>query len=241
MMPEVSSASENPAAKPKRRKSGVVVPHAPAWHQRLVAWLVFLSIRALTMTFRYRWDKSIEVLESPPAGPLIFCTWHNRLLLSMEAYRFFKKTTPRKGMAAMVSASRDGGLLAAILERFKVQPVRGSSSRRGPQALLELTTWGERGYDLAITPDGPRGPSGIVQEGVLSLAQVTGYPIVPFSFHARRKIRFKSWDRFQVPLPFARCDMKAGAAVSVPRGLTDAEREAVRKKLEQTLREISVD
>lgn len=241
MMPEVSSAPENPATRPKRRKSGVVVPHAPAWYQRLVAWVVFLSVRALTLTLRCRWDERTEVLERPPAGPVIFCVWHNRLLLSMEAYRAFKKTCPRRGMAAMVSASRDGGLLAAILERFKVQPVRGSSSRRGHQALLELTTWGERGYDLAITPDGPRGPSGVVQEGVLSLAQVTGYPIVMFSYHASKKIRFKSWDRFQVPLPFTRCDMKAAAPVTVPRELTDAEREAVRRKLEETLRGISVD
>ena len=79
----------------------------------------------------------------------------------------------------MVSASRDGGILAGILEQFGVKPVRGSSSRRGPQALLEMTTWAERGYDLAITPDGPRGPRYKVQEGVISAAQLTGLPIVP--------------------------------------------------------------
>ena len=84
-------------------------------------------------------------------------------------------------MAAMVSASKDGGFLASILECFGVQPVRGSSSRRGPQALLELTGWAERGYDLAITPDGPRGPRYVVQEGIIALAQVTGLPIVPAS------------------------------------------------------------
>ena len=75
----------------------------------------------------------------------------------------------------------------------------------------------------------------------MSLAQVTGYPIVPFSYHARWKIRFNSWDRFQIPLPFSRCEMKAAPAVSVPRDLTDAERQIVRRKLEQTLQEISVD
>ena len=114
----------------------------------------------------FKWDDRAGWLKNPPTGPVIFCIWHNRLVLSMEGYRIFQKASPRKGMAAMVSASRDGGLLTAILERFKVQPVRGSSSRRGPQALLELITWGERGYDLAITPDGPRGPCGVVQEGV---------------------------------------------------------------------------
>ena len=82
-------------------------------------------------------------------------------------------------MAALVSASKDGGFLSGILELFGVQPVRGSSSRRGPQALLELTTWAERGHDLTITPDGPRGPCYQVQDGVMSLAQLTGLPIVP--------------------------------------------------------------
>ena len=82
----------------------------------------------------------------------------------------------------MVSASKDGAFLTSILECFQVQPVRGSSSRRGPQALLELTTWAERGYDLALTPDGPRGPRYVVQEGVMSLAQLTGLPIIAASY-----------------------------------------------------------
>ena len=74
-------------------------------------------------------------------------------------------------MAALVSASGDGGLLARVLELFRVQPVRGSSSRRGPQALRELTTWARRGFDLAITPDGPRGPCYVVDEGVIAAAR----------------------------------------------------------------------
>jgi len=144
-------------------------------------------------------------------------------------------------MAAMVSASKDGALLAAILQAFKVQPVRGSSSRRGRQALLELTTWAERGYDLAITPDGPRGPCYLVQEGVMYLAQVTGLPIIPFSYHLTLKLRPNSWDRFQIPLPFSRCHMILEKPVRVPREATDEQREELRQHLERTLREISKD
>ncbi|HOC49758.1 MAG TPA: lysophospholipid acyltransferase family protein, partial [Verrucomicrobiota bacterium] len=138
-------------------------------------------------------------------------------------------------------ASRDGALLAAILECFGVQPVRGSSSRRGPQALLELSGWAERGYDLAITPDGPRGPCYVVQEGVIGLAQVTGLPIVPASCRLGRKVRLRSWDGFQVPLPFSRCDVVIGAPVRVPRDAAEAEREALRQGLERTLRELGGD
>ena len=122
-----------------------------------------------------------------------------------------------------------------------MQPVRGSSSRRGPQALLELTTWAERGYDLAITPDGPRGPRYIVQQGPMSLAQLTGRPIFPFGFQAHWKIQLKSWDAFQIPLPFSRCDLCIGPPVHVPREATDAQREELRLQLEQTLKSISRD
>jgi lysophospholipid acyltransferase (LPLAT)-like uncharacterized protein len=141
----------------------------------------------------------------------------------------------------MVSASRDGGLLSRVLELFGVQPVRGSSSRRGAQALREMVSWAVAGYDLAITPDGPRGPCYEVQEGVISTAQLTGLAVVPVSYYLNWKIRAKSWDRFQIPLPFTRCDVFVGKPIRVPREASDAERELLRKELERALREISRD
>jgi len=227
---------------PKKRQSGVVVPHAPRWHQRLGAWLVYLALRGVAATLRYAWVDHSCFFEKPPAGQAIYCIWHNRLALCMtEYYGYPRRRNQAAGLAALVSASKDGAFLAAILECFGVQPVRGSSSRRGPQALRELTSWAERGYDLAITPDGPRGPCYIVQEGVVLLAQITGLPVMPASYHLSRKIRAKSWDRFQVPLPFARCEMVFGKPVRVPREASDVEREALRKQLEAELRAITRD
>jgi lysophospholipid acyltransferase (LPLAT)-like uncharacterized protein len=107
--------------------------------------------------------------------------------------------------------------------------------------MLEMTTWAEHGYDLAITPDGPRGPRYVVQDGVMSLAQVTGLPIVPFSYNLNWKISIKSWDRFQIPLPFSRCEMNFAKPIRVPREATDAEREELRQRLETSLRGISRD
>jgi lysophospholipid acyltransferase (LPLAT)-like uncharacterized protein len=229
----------------KRRRansSGVVVPHAPNLRQRLAAWFVFGLVRTVAATLRYRLDDRSGHFDGGDAGPVIFAVWHNRLALSLIAYyRYFRSRSQTPGMAAMVSASRDGGLLTAILERFKVQPVRGSTSRRGPQALLELTSWAERGYDLAITPDGPRGPCYIVQDGAMSLAQLTGLPILPFSYHLSWKIRPRSWDRFQIPLPFSRCEMILGKPVRVPRETSDTEREQLRQQLERALKSISRD
>ena len=222
--------------------SRIVVPHEPRWHQRLGAWLVFLLVRTVSVTLRYRWTDRSGYFTGPAADPAIYCVWHNRLALCLEAYfGYAKKHNQTPGMAAMVSASKDGAFLAAILQCFKVQPVRGSSSRRGPQALLELTTWSERGYDLAITPDGPRGPAYVVQEGAMSLAQLTGLPVIPVSYYLGWKIRLKSWDRFQIPLPFSRCEVIFEKPVYVPRSASDAEREALRQHLERTLKDISRD
>jgi lysophospholipid acyltransferase (LPLAT)-like uncharacterized protein len=223
-------------------KTGVIVPHSPKWRQRLAAWIIWAVLRLIAATLRYRINDSHGFLERKGAGQAIYCVWHNRLALCMKLYfTFARECRSKAGFAGLVSASRDGAFLAAILERFGVQPVRGSSSRRGPQALLELRTWAARGYDLAITPDGPRGPRYVVQEGVMSLAQITGLPIVPASYHLSWKIRLKSWDGFQIPLPFSRCEVFSGRIIHVSREATDAEREELRKQLETELRTISSD
>ena len=216
-----ADADVNPSPKCRSRNRGVVVPHTPKWHQRLrrvgdlcldphgfghVALSVERPLRILSLR-RY------------PAGDLLRLAQPARAF-DDGIFQLCEKHNHTPGLAAMVSASKDGGFLAGILECFNVQPVRGSSSRRGPQALLELTTWAERGYDLAITPDGPRGPCYVVQEGVMSLAQVTGLPIVPVSYHVNWKIRVNSWDRFQIPLPFSRCEMIYAKPIFVPREAT---------------------
>jgi len=237
------STTQMPDAKTKIRKSGgVVVAHKTKWHQRVGAWLIYAVIRIVSATLRYRWLDRSDFINVPIPGPAIYCIWHNRLALSMPAYYcYIQKYRRTSGLAAMVSASKDGGFLAGILERFNVQPVRGSSSRRGPQALLELTTWAERGYDLAITPDGPRGPRYQIQDGITSLAQLTGLPIVPVALNLNWKISLKSWDRFQIPLPFARCEVCVGKLFHVPADASDAAREELRRQLETELRAITRD
>ncbi|MBU6402461.1 MAG: lysophospholipid acyltransferase family protein [Verrucomicrobia bacterium] len=229
-------------AAPASRSSGVVVPHQAKWSQRVAAAVAFALIRTIAATLRFDWHDESGLFGGESAGRVIFCVWHNRLALSLIMYRrYVQRRQPRRRMAALVSASRDGGLLARILEHFAVEPVRGSSSRRGPQALLELTTWSERGYDLAITPDGPRGPCYVVQDGVMALGQLSGLPIVPVSYHLSWKWRMRSWDRFQVPLPFARVGVRLGVPVRVPPEATDTQREALRVELETALRAITAD
>jgi lysophospholipid acyltransferase (LPLAT)-like uncharacterized protein len=226
----------------KGKQSGIVVPNQPRWFHWILAWLIFAAIRLLSATLRYHWQDNSGHFDKGFGGQAIYCVWHNRLALCMTAYAAYADRR-KKGsrMAAMVSASKDGAFLAAILECFNVLPVRGSTSRRGPQALLELTSLAERGFDLAITPDGPRGPCYQVQDGAMSLAQITGLPIIPFSFFVKWKLRLNSWDRFQIPLPFSYCEMRAAKPVYVPRDATDEERAELRRQLESRLRELSRD
>lgn len=224
------------------RSSRVVVPHATRWHQHLAARVVYAFIRIISVTLRYKWTDRSGFFAGGQAGPAVYCVWHNRLALCMTIYfGYIKKHNQTAGLSVMVSASRDGGFLAGILECFGIQPVRGSTSRRGHQALRELTTWARRGYDLAITPDGPRGPRYIVQEGIIALAQVTELAIVPVSYNLQWKIQLKSWDKFQVPLPFSRCEMIFEKPIRVPRHSSESDREKFRLQLEEALKSISVD
>jgi len=217
-------------------RTGVVVPHKPNRAQRLVARTVLLAERLLALSLRCEWRDHSGLTEAPDSPPVIFCLWHNRLAISMIVHRRF----PRK-LAALISASKDGALLAAIMGSFGVEQVRGSSSRRGPQALLEMSSHAQSGYDLAVTPDGPRGPRYVVQQGVISLAQVTGLPIIPVTCKIQPKICVNSWDRFQIPVPFAKCEFILSEPIFVPREADQAGREERRVELETRLRESSRD
>lgn len=237
---DCGSNSPAPTCRPARR-SGPVVPHGLSWGRQCLAAVVYGLIRLTGLTLRRRLEIH-PAFQEAARGPVIFCVWHNRLPLCLIVYRLLLpiRNRPHR-MAAMVSASRDGAVVARILELFGVQPVRGSTSRRGPQALLELTTWAERDYDLALTPDGPRGPRYEVQPGPILLARLTGLPVIPVSYRLGWKIRLNTWDRFQVPLPGSRFEIKVGAPLWVPRDGSEPAMESLRLQLQEQLRSITED
>jgi len=222
-------------------KSRVIRPRPLRWHQRLLAFLAYAILEVIGATVRVRFQSSLGIESLPLHGPVIFSIWHNNLALSPVLHRDLTKERRRRALpvcqlAALVSASRDGGILSRIFENFGVQPVRGSSSRRGAQALRELTTWAKKGHDLALTPDGPRGPCYKVQSGVISLAQLTDLPIIPVAIRLQWKVRLRSWDRFQVPIPFSICEVVIAERMLVPREADEAERESLRMELENRMR-----
>ncbi|MGV3531569.1 MAG: lysophospholipid acyltransferase family protein [Chthoniobacteraceae bacterium] len=194
------------------------------------SWLV----RALGATLRFETDDRAGFFALAKKGPCLFVFWHNRILAVPSYYERVCRRDPP--MVVLTSASRDGGLLAAFVKRFGVDSVRGSSSKRGAAALLQLTAELERGMGVIITPDGPRGPRYVLGPGVIFLSQKTGTPILPIQVVYSRYWELKSWDRFRIPKPFSRVRMILHPFHQVPAELDDAGFEAERARLETVLR-----
>jgi len=217
----------------------VVIPNKASLGQRLAAGVLYVLLRLLRFTWRVHFSDPHGVLDAAADRPFILCAWHNRIIYALfAAHDVIRPRTSRK-VAAMVSASRDGAFAVEVLHTFGIVPVRGSTSRRGSQALLESARQAKAGLHLAITPDGPRGPVHEIQQGILSLGQVTGLPIVPLGCVARRKVRFNSWDRFQLPWPLTRCDVVFGEPLAVPRKVTDGQRSALGEELKRRMEAIN--
>ena len=145
------------------------------------------------------------------------------------------------GIHGFVSQSRDGELLARTLRYFGYASVRGSSSRGGFAGMRGLLNALRDGHDVGLAPDGPRGPAGIVQKGVVALAQLSGAPIRPVAWSASRVWRAKSWDRFVIPKPFSRGSVVWGPPVRVPREASEGQLESLRLKVQNLLGEVTVE
>ena len=170
--------------------------------QTLVSFIAGTALKLLALTLRVKWHDGGTFYDRE-RKPVILCIWHNRLLGSILAdWRARRRCHPVK---VLTSASKDGGWLAAMARRFTLGNVRGSSSRRGAAAPLELSSHLARGGDIAITPDGPRGPNYRLAPGIVHLAQRTGVRIVPVKIQIGSYWRIgRKWDALWIPKPFSR-------------------------------------
>ena len=192
-------------------------------------------LRFLWLTLRVSVEDRGGLLLRPSDRAAIYAFWHNRMLLLAP---FHASKLSARRCVCLISASADGELIARIVERFEIKAARGSSSRRGKEALRELAVHFENGVDVAITPDGPRGPRYRVQQGIIGLAQRTGALVYPVSWMVDWKIELPSWDRFLIPLPFSRCTITLGEPLQIARTKSEEEFEAERKRLEDALLEL---
>jgi len=164
--------------------------------------------------------------------PAIGAFWHGRLLMMPLIYR-------GKKLSFLVSSHRDGQVVGKSLTRFGFHAILGSTYRRGFSAFKQMVKAHQNGSDIAIAPDGPRGPRYRVQIGVIELAKLTGRPVVPISFSASKKKVFKTWDHFLLPYPFSKGVFIWGEPIVVDPDGDRTHMEEKRALLEKRLNELT--
>ncbi len=200
----------------------------------LIAFAYYLQ-QIWVRTLRYQIDDPGGFLKLPPNERVIGALWHNRLFLWPHVARHF---IPHRRAVALISASRDGEMLSEFVRRYDVEVARGSSSRRGASAMLQLADVLQSGRDVAITPDGPRGPAYQLGAGIVFLAQKSGAPLLPTNFEFSSCWRLGSWDRFIIPKPFSKVRVIFGPLLPVRPTATDEEFEAERLRLQNAIMQI---
>jgi len=183
-----------------------------SWRARALIEFGFGLFRLWARTLRLQVEDPENVVGLVRNKPVIFAIWHNRLLMLP---RVFDPCFPSRKSFGLISASRDGDLVATLIERSGYGTIRGSSSRKGVLALRQLVDALAAGTNVLITPDGPRGPVYEVSQGMVFLAQKSGAPVVPIHMEYSSCWRLKSWDRFFVPRPFAKLRAIFGAPLQV--------------------------
>lgn len=163
---------------------------------------------------------------------IIIAFWHGRLIMMPIMYK-------GQGVSILVSQHRDGELIARTVQKFGMKSIRGSSTRGWLGGIKGLLNEVKNGRDLAITPDGPKGPKFNVQMGIIHLAKNTGLPIIPMTFGASSKKTFKSWDSFMIPYPFSKGVFICGEPIIVNHDSTEDMLEQKRQTLQNTLIEIT--
>lgn len=211
-------------------------PVRPSFLQRAAALAGAVLLRGLFATLRVRIIDPHGFLAAPPDGPAIYAFWHNRILAITAA---FLRCYPRgrRGVLVLTSASKDGTWLGLVARQLGMGSVRGSSSRRGATAMRELLDRVEAGYDIAITPDGPRGPVYQLGPGLVYLAQKARLPVLPChaTFHSAWRLR--TWDSFAIPKPFSCVDVTLGPLLRVPAAANEQSLHEEQRKIESALRE----
>ncbi len=189
---------------------------------RFAEWAFYLLILVIGRTIRFEVEgwKNFEAIENAGKIP-IYAFWHDRIFASTYFFR-------EKGIAVITSQSKDGEYIARFIQRLGYGAIRGSSTRGGVGALIEMIRAMRQGIPMAFTVDGPKGPRYEAKTGAVLLAKKTGNPIMPFVVELKRFWTVGSWDKLQIPVPFTRAGLTIGEPIYVDPDSTD---EDVQKKL----------
>ena len=201
------------------------------WFGKLAGWMM----RAVGATLRVTVEDRCGLTKPGGIpGPVVYALWHNRIFTIAPAWA--RVCGKHRQSAVLTSASHDGAMVAHAVAVFGMGAVRGSSSRRAVAGLIGLRQALRNGIDVALTPDGPRGPRYRLQAGLVKLAQSAGTPVVPIHVRFGTAWRLRTWDGMVIPLPFSRVTLTFDEALAVPRGLDEDAFEAWRAALEERMR-----
>ena len=209
---------------------------AYSWRQRLsirLADLVFYGLISLigkTVKFETKGWENFERIEREGKIP-IYAFWHNRIFTATYYFR-------RRGIVVITSQSFDGEYIARFIQRFGYGAVRGSSTRGGVGALIELIRVMKAGAPAGFTVDGPKGPPYVAKSGAILLAKKTGNPVMPFSVETAKFWTVKSWDKLKIPKPFTRAKVYIHEPVYVAADADEAEIENKLNELQRKLDEL---
>lgn len=164
-----------------------------------VPFLIAILINVLGFTWRIRFEGWDKVLNEE--NGILYSFWHENLLPVLYTHRFRK-------VGVVVSPSRDGEIVARVLKIMGYRIFRGDTESGGKRAVIQLIKYGNHGNEIAITPDGPKGPRRKVKKGIIEIGRIGNFPIYAASIKAGNCFRFSSWDRFMLPLPFSKVLIK---------------------------------
>lgn len=191
---------------------------------RVLPYILYLLIRIIYFTnkkvFHYKKQDSKEAF--------IFVAWHGDLVSCPINYF---KNRPNGQVKTMISQSKDGEIISKVYSLFGIESIRGSSSKGGTKALISTIKEIKSGNDVALTPDGPRGPRYSIADGVIAIAQKSGAKIVVLNSKPTKYWQFKSWDKFVLPKPFGRIDFY----ISEPFDVKNMEFEQARKFIKEKM------
>ncbi|MGE4295614.1 MAG: lysophospholipid acyltransferase family protein [Campylobacterales bacterium] len=185
----------------------------------LVVWFLYLS------------NRKVLKLHSLPDEPVIVVFWHEHILMQPLLWRKLRKKQPWARFFSLSSDHKDAEYTIRITRYFGLDAVRGSSRRGGAKALLGSIRKMDQGWDLAITPDGPKGPRHSMADGVVAIAQKRQCKIVATRYIPSRYWRLRSWDRFIIPKPFGTMLFESSEPFDVNGLEMDAAKELIRQKL----------
>jgi lysophospholipid acyltransferase (LPLAT)-like uncharacterized protein len=187
-----------------------------------------IFIRLIYLTVKKRFHLPLNV----PNGPFMVAFWHGKLLLAPFIYQKLRKNVK---IGVIISDHFDGEVIARTMGYFGFETIRGSSSKGGIKALKESFRRIGEGYDIAITPDGPRGPYQSIADGIVSITQKKEMMIVAFNYTSSAYWELKSWDRFMIPKPFSTMDFYASDPFSVMGLSKDEAKAKIKEKLNESV------